>query len=178
MGEGDTLTRRFDRVSVTTGAAGDAAIPGLGRSIVEATFINSWGPVKRKGERSHGFRRGFKTFRGTATTVESSIFSPLVALAPGAPVVIGKRGGTLVVRNRDLANTLLLRHGVPGVLGSDDYFELYAGETWTIPLAGRIHTPTDTLIVACLSGTCKYGFACSGFDIDRADLNQTLMAGI
>lgn len=178
MEEGDTLTRRFDKVFVTVGAAGDADLPGLARGPVEATFLNSWGKIKEKGERSDGFRRGFKTFRGTATSAESSLFSPLVALAPGAPIVIGKRGGTLIVRNRDLGNTLLLRHGVPGILGADDYFELYPGETWELRLAGRIHTPSDTIIVACVSGSCKYGFACSGFDVDRADLNQTLMSGI
>lgn len=178
MEEGDTLERRFDKVFVTTGAAGDSAIPGIGRAIVEATFLFSWGPFKRKANKEHGFRRGFKTFRGTATTVESSLFAPIVSLAPGAPIVIGKRGGTLVVKNRDLANTLLLRHGVPGVIGSDDYFELLPGQCWTIPLAGRIHTPSDTLVVACAAGTCDYGFACSAFDVDRADLNQTLMTGI
>jgi hypothetical protein len=134
--------------------------------------------VKTKGEKSYGFRRGFKTFRGTATTAESSLFSPLVAIAPGVPFVFGKRGGTIVIRNRSFATTLLLRHGVPGVVGSESYFDVYPGETVTLALASRIHTPGDTIVVATAAGSCDYGVACSAFDIDRADVSQTLLAGI
>jgi hypothetical protein len=176
--EGDELTGRFAKLWITTGAASDAALGSVGRSKVEATFLTSWGRFKRKGQKTYGMRRGFKSFRGSATTVESSLFAPLVALVPSVALVFGKRGGSVVVRNRDLANTLLVRHGVPGVLGSDDYWEIYPGEAESFPLASRIHSSDDTIIVATAAGTCDYGFLTSAFDIDRADLDQTIMPGI
>ena len=176
--EGDTLKGRFAKIWITTGAASDSLITGLTRSSVEATFLHSWGPLKEKAVKTYGFRRGFKAFRGTATVSEQSVFAPLVALAPNVALVFGKRGGSVVIRNRDSGNTLLIRHGIPGSLGSEDYWELYPGETQSFPLASRIHSASDTIIVACAVGTCKYGFISSAFDVDRADLDQTVMAGI
>lgn len=174
--EGDVIRRRFTKLWVTVAAPADIA--NIGRVQVEATFLHSWGPLKKKGGKAYGYRRGFKTFRGTATVTEESAFKPIVDLCPGVALVFGKRGGRLNIRNRDKTNTLLVRHGVKAVVGSDDYWEIYPGECQTFPLESRIHTPTDSILVKTAAGTCLYGVLTSAFDIDRADLNQTLMAGI
>lgn len=174
--EGDTLRRRFIRVWVTVAASPD--ISNISRAQVEATFLHSWGPLKKKGGKSYGYRRGFKAFRGTATTSEESAFKPLVDFCPGVALVFGKRGGRLNIRNRDRTNTLFVRFGVKGVVGSEDLWELYPGECQTFPLEQRIHSSSDTVLVSCAAGTCAYGVLTSAFDIDRADLNQTSMAGI
>ncbi len=177
--EGDSLTRRFTKVWVTIAAAPDSAFANLTtRAPVEATFLHSWGPLKRKGSKSYGFRRGFKSFQGTASTVEQSVFTPIISLVPGVSLVFGKRGGRLLVRNSDRFNTLKIRHGVVGVLGAEGYWELYPGESETFPLAGRVHSSSDTILVAAPAGTCSYGVLTSAFDIDRADLDQTVLPGI
>lgn len=178
MEEGDELRRRFDKVWVTHGGAQDTDLGTLARAVTEATFLHSWGSLKKKGDKSYGFRRGFKAFRGSASATEQSLFAPLQALAPGVPLVFGKRGGTIVVRNRDSSNVLLLRHGVVGAPGSEDYWELYPGEALPIAVASRVHSMGDTIVVKTPGGACLYGFLCSAFDVDRADLNQTIMRGV
>lgn len=175
--EGDVLKRRFTKVWITTGAASDALLPAITRSQVEATFLHSWGELKRKGEKSYAFRRGFKTFEGTASTTEQSLFDPLILLVPGVALVFGKRGGTVAIRNSDSANSLLVRHGLVGVLGSENYWEIYPGEIHVFRVGSRIHSTTDTIVVATRGGACKYSFLTSAFDIDRADLDQTIMPG-
>jgi len=178
MEEGDVLTRSFDRVFVTTGAAPDSEIEDLTRCVTEATFLHSHGPLKKKGDKSYAFRRGFKAYRGTASTTEQSLFKPLADQCPTVNLVFGKRGGTIAIKNRDFSNTLLVRYGTAGVPGNEDYWEMSPGESLALGVGSRIHSVADTILVATAAGECDYGFLASAFDIDRADLDQTLLSWI
>jgi hypothetical protein len=178
MEEGDILTRSFDEIWVTTGAAPDSSIEDLARCVTEATFLHSHGALKKKGDKSYAFRRGFKAYRGTASTTEQSLFKPLADQCPTVNLVFGKRGGTVAIKNVDFSNTLLVRYGAPGSLGNEDYWPMSPGESLAVGVGSRIHSVADSILVATAAGECEYAFLTSAFDIDRADLDQTSLSGI
>jgi hypothetical protein len=145
MEEGDIVSREFTRFFVRSNSRfGDAAnsFRSLGGPC-EATFYVSVGPMILRAPKKYGFRSGFFTVGGVATTTGVDAFggfaTQYAALFPkGLPAYL-KYGGTLLVRNRSAVDNLYIYMGTVGSFASGG--GVYPDETTSIEIPPGVTLP-------------------------------------
>lgn len=191
MEEGDIVSREFTKFFVRSNSRfGDSAnsFRSLGGPC-EATFYVSVGPMILRAPKKYGFRSGFFTVGGTATTVGVDAFggfaTQYAALFPKGLPAFGKYGGTMLVRNRHATASLFMYMGLVGsfVPGSTVYpdettsIEIPAGVTLPLLIENRIANlrhldganRANTLIMATATGTVPFTVSLSRMIFDWSD---------
>lgn len=162
-----TYHRRFDRFTVRI--EDDALTTDVDLGLFRVSLLVSVGPVVEWPEESSGVSAGFLCRRLTATTVVAGLFS--TAAATTRLAMIGKHGGTLILKNTDLANDLYFRYGNPAVTVAVDttFFRLEAGESVSLPLRSLVNQLSESVLVGTVSGTCECEFMASAGAYDGMD---------
>jgi len=198
--EGDVITRRFTEFRAK--AFAPFALPSAGPSLSSGNFLGrmivgvSWGPLLRQGVFKPGFSAGCPKFRGTATTTGVTLYGGADAQVDGGTArTICHWGGTVMIRNRDTAQSLFLYDGIggdfnpAGVGGQSDplgSWEILPGEVLSLDanskLSSRRTIGTSTvptgLCLACAAGTVSYVAMVSSWgDTSNMDDNQLSAAG-
>lgn len=170
--EGMVVTRPFRGVTFRVGGklANETGHQLLG---VRVLAYASHGPLLTLPAKEYGFRRVPLTRYGlTATTTPAGLSGFLFG---SSTATVGRVGGTLVIKNTDVSNTLYLQ-GVSssaaalpaGSLG----FPLSAGETITLqleePPGEDVNAVLDGggLALMTLAGTCTFAVLASSCEID------------
>jgi len=185
--EGTVITREIVELSVKAFVgiqpSGGLGLPTIFEvafgSFVEVTFAVSWGPLLTFPPRHvPGLRGQFPMGRGTATANGVRILDIFRGPSHNWPVQILKRGGTLLIRNLDLAATLYLYHGVggdfnlanPGAGGLTGAWEIGPREVLTLEARSRLSqrfrfdgTLGLTLCLATSGGNVLYNVIASNW---------------
>jgi hypothetical protein len=191
MEEGDIVSREFTRFFVRSNSRFGSSANGF-RSLggpCEATFYVSVGPMILRAPKKYGFRSGFFTVGGVASTIGVDAFggfaTQYAALFPKGLPAFGKYGGTLLIRNRDAALAIYVYMGTIGsfVPGSGVYpdestsIEIPAGVTLPLLIENRLANlrhpdganRANTLIIASASGTPAFSVTPSRMIFDFSD---------
>lgn len=187
VSEGDTIKRDFQDFTVrhfgpvSKGNLVAIAWPDFPFEDVIATFLVSYGEAIVKPAKRPGFSAGFYTWKGLATAAGVNIADSLRDLTNYqtdlSTPTLGKHGGTILIRNLDLAASLFLYNGAnvfdpAGVTEPSpaSAFEIRAGETLSLNLKGR-HTK---MRLASLAGTVAFNImADSAPDLSDLTLART-----
>lgn len=173
--EGETITREFEDFTVRNLTWDDRVVfggyPGKGAQPIVATFVVSYGQAVLPAEKRPGFKGDLPAWRGTATPAGVAILDGLL-LNPNYPLgttdpVLGKNGGTIIIRNLDFAASIFVYSGLPATFDStavgepspNTSFEIFPREALTLDLKGR----TTGLCVACLAGTVPFNVLADGW---------------
>lgn len=158
-----------------------------------ALFGVSYGPlVDFEQTREYGIRSGPFAWAGTATTAGVDMFANMGTIYPalatfGFPAVM-KYGGTLWIKNLDMANTLYVYMGdnanafnvIPGQYPTEDSsMEIEPRDEKELRFECMANTQVydtangagifKTLYAACSAGTCKFKVTASRFAIDGSE---------
>lgn len=172
--EGMVLHRNFTRlIFYTLNPPGNMILPvgTLQTSSLEA-FVSTGPLIVHPGRKPKGYGPGaFGRINCIANTVRRGVIADYYNVSGVELMFPGRDGATLLLRNSDLSNTLILSQMFeafsPGQ--ATDIWQLYPGEALVLELDGTISdnrtslllgngfgSMTSGLNVYCLSGTCLY----------------------
>jgi hypothetical protein len=191
MEEGDIVSREFTRFWIRSNSRFGSSANGF-RTLggpCEATFYVSFGPMILRAPKKYGFRSGFFTVGGVATTIGVDAFggfaTQYAALFPKGLPAYGKYGGTILIRNRDTTNAIYVYMGTVGSFVSAS--GVYPDETTSIEIPAGVTLPllvenrlanlrhpdganrANTLIVACATGAPPFTVTPSRMIFDFSD---------
>lgn len=190
MREGLVIKRRFRSIEVRTGAHREHPNLYGVMSLAHAEFFTSFGELLVLPAKDHGIGREFfaHTFNLSAGTGLSNLLDDLVLSDDLVPTV-GRHGGTVVIKNADLAATLYLRQALAfytSLFPGTDGFELSPGEAITLQLAdvfalaGRRLADGSSLqelhgpFLSASAYPCRVSILCSSFEVDAGAPEQEL----
>jgi hypothetical protein len=178
--EGMTLRRSFSRIWVSLSSGFDL----IGELRTRATFYASFGPlVVEVGQRKYGLRL---SNRSDVRVIDTAGFRVGAFLSQASiPGSAGQFGGTVMIRNEDLGNTVYLSSGTttnPLFTAGATGFPIYPGECFTLQLdddqanGGQtgdqdLNYPALWLITA--AGTARVSVFFSDNVFDRYEVGQT-----
>jgi hypothetical protein len=165
--------------SYVTVAHTQSYAPGAdSRNDTQALLYLSKGPlVLSPPSRSYGLRRPVDFVRVPVTTVPDGVIDPS---APALRKTVGIGGGSALILNTDLTNTVWL--GYAPLDGSSvplaaDRFPLEAGRSLSLPLDGPMGYQGFGLVAFTLSGTATLRVLVSGKERDSLNPVQTTPRG-
>lgn len=179
--EGMVLTRPFRGVTVRIGNV-LAATTGLSQIGASMVAYVSHGPLINFPPKQYGIRRLPLTRDGlTADTTDQALSTFIFTGGTAGHPTLGRMGGTLIIKNTDLANTLYVC-GAQRALGLSlpsgyERFPVAPGESLALQLEDMIAADTrrsdrGVLVIKTLAGTCTFALFGSSLEIDDGMLDQ------